>query len=192
MTKQTQKKELVLAVTGASGAIYPKLFLDELRSHPECNVQVVATPNALRIFKEELNLDLRDYWPKVYHHNTFDVPFVSGSAKLDAMIILPCSTGTLGRIAAGISNDNITRGADVFLKERRQLIVAPRETPLSQIHLNNMLTLSQAGATIIPAMPSFYHKPKTLEEAAFSVVSRILDHLGIDHKPLCRWMQDDE
>lgn len=179
--------KIVLAITGASGALYPKLFLDFIKTQPGIELDVVASSNALRIFREEIGVDLREYWPKIHSTKTFDVPFVSGSARLDAMVILPCSTGTLGRIANGTSDDNITRGADVFLKERRKLILVPRETPLSSIHLENMLKLSRAGATILPAMPSFYAQPKSLEDAAHTVISRILDQLGIENDLGLRW-----
>lgn len=182
--------KITLAITGASGAIYPKLFLDYIKSRNDIELHVVASSNALRIFGEEIGVDLREYWPHIYSTKDFDVPFVSGSAKLDAMVILPCSTGTLGRIANGCSDDNITRGADVFLKEKRKLIIVPRETPLNSIHLENMLKLSQAGATILPAMPSFYTLPKSIEEAAGTVVSRVLDHLGLDNHMINRWKQD--
>lgn len=182
--------KLVLAITGASGALYPKIFLDHIKSTENIELHVVASSNALRIFRDEIGLDLREYWPKVHDNKTFDVPFVSGSAKLDAMIVLPCSTGTLGRIANGCSDDNITRGADVFLKEGRKLIIVPRETPLNTIHLENMLKLSRAGATILPAMPSFYTLPKTIDEVAQTVVCRILDQLGINQMTLKRWKQE--
>lgn len=180
---------LVLAITGASGAVYPKLFLDFIREQKDVKLHVVSSANGLRIFKEELGLDLREYWPGVLSAKDFDVPFVSGSARMDAMVIMPCSTGTLGRMANGVSDDNITRGADVFLKERRKLIVVPRETPLSQIHLENMLKLARSGATIIPAMPSFYSLPKTIEETAWTVVSRVCDHLGFNPPQVKRWKQ---
>ncbi len=180
--------KIVLAITGASGAIYPKLFLDHIKAVSAVELHVVASPNALRIFKDEVGVDLREYGPTVHTNKTFDVPFVSGSARLDAMVILPCSTGTLGRIACGVSDDNITRAADVFLKERRKLIISPRETPLSEIHLQNMLTLARAGATIIPAMPSFYTLPKNIDEVAWTVVARIFDHLNIETKTK-RWCE---
>lgn len=179
--------KIVLAITGASGAIYPKLFLDHVKQMKNVELHVVASVNAIRIFRDETGFDLREYGPKIYDTKNFDVPFVSGSAKMDAMIILPCSTGTLGRIATGCSDDSITRGADVFLKEHRKLILVPRETPLSEIHLNNMLTLARAGATIIPAMPSFYTNPKTIEEAALTVVARVFDHIGLELNSAKRW-----
>lgn len=179
--------KLVLAITGASGAIYSKLFLDFIRSKRDVELHVVASTNGIRIFQEETGMDLREFWQPIYNTKDFDVPFVSGSTKMDAMIILPCSMGTLGRVASGISDDNISRGADVFLKERRKLILVPRETPLSSIHLENMLKLSQAGAIILPAMPSFYSDPKTIEDLSQTIVSRILDQLCVDNSLMNRW-----
>lgn len=187
-----EKKSIVLAISGASGALYPKIFIDEVKKQPHIDLRVTASSNALRIFRDELNLDLRDYVEKIHSPKSFDVPYVSGSAKMDAMVILPCSTGMLGRIAHGVSDDGITRAADVFLKEKRQLILVPRETPLNTIHLQNMLTLAQAGATILPAMPSFYHNPQTLTEACETVVARILDHLKIENTLGSRWQQNHD
>lgn len=152
--------KLVLAITGASGAIYAKQFLDVVLPQKQIELHVVASNNAQRIFKEELDLDLKDYCKSLNSPQNFDVPYVSGSARMDAMVILPCSTGTLGRIAHGISNDAISRAADVFLKEKRQLIITPREMPLNLIQLRNLTTLAEAGATIIPAMPTFYSGQK--------------------------------
>ena len=181
--------QLALAITGASGAIYPKLFLDYIKSISNVELTVVASENAKRIFIEENGIDLREYWPKIHNTKDFDVPFVSGSAKIDALIVLPCSMGTLGRIANGVSDDNITRGADVCLKEKRKLILVPRETPLSAIHLENMHKLSLAGATILPAMPSFYTNPVSKEEIAATVVARVLDHVNLEHNLMKRWQQ---
>ena len=183
-----QKKKLVIAITGASGALYPKLFLDFLRDHPEIHCDVVASKNAHVVFQKETGSPLTEAWPKINDPSDFYVPYASGSALYDAMIILPCSMGTLGRIANGISNDAITRAADVFLKERRQLIVVPRETPFNLIHLRNMTTLAEAGATILPAIPSFYSHQETIEEAVNSVIGRVLDHLKIENDLLHRWM----
>jgi len=117
------------------------------------------------------------------------VPFVSGSARFDSMVVIPASMGTIGRIAHGTSDSTVARAADVFLKERRRLILVPRESPYNLIHLRNMATLTEAGATIIPASPSFYTKPKTITELVDTVVARILDHLGIDHQLVKRWQQ---
>ena len=115
------------------------------------------------------------------------VPFVSGSSKFDAMVVIPASMGTIGRVANGVSDTTVARAADVFLKERRKLIFVPRESPYNLIHLRNMATLTEAGATIIPACPSFYNKPKTVTEVVDTIVARVLDHLGIDHKLVKRW-----
>lgn len=179
--------KLLLAITGASGAIYPKLFLDAVRKQNGIELFVVGSPNAQRIFQEELGLNLKDFCPTLYSPQNFDVPYVSGSAKMDGMIIMPCSMGTLGRIAHGLSDDAITRAADVFLKEKRKLIIVPRETPLSLIHLRNMTALAEAGATILPAMPSYYGGQKTLEDVAMTVVDRAMDHLGIGNQLTRRW-----
>lgn len=179
--------KILLAITGASGAIYARQFIDFIKAQNHIQLLVTASQNAHRVFQEELDLNLSDYWPQVYSPKNFDVPYVSGSAKLDAMVILPCSSGTLGRIAHGISTDAISRAADVFLKEKRQLIICPRETPLNLIQLRNLTTLAEAGATILPAMPSFYSGQKTIEDVAHSVVARILDHLGIENDLMKRW-----
>lgn len=180
-------KKIVLAITGASGAIYPKLFLENIKKETGIELFIVASQNAHKVFQEELSLDLKEFASQIFNPKDFDVPYVSGSAKIDAMVILPCSMGTLGRIAHGISDCAITRAADVMLKEKRQLIVAPRETPLNTIHLRNMTTLSECGATILPAMPSFYSHQKSIEEAALSVISRVFDHIGLDHNLMERW-----
>lgn len=180
-------KKIVLAITGASGAIYAKQFLDVIKSKKDIELFVVASENAHEVFVTELRTPLREYWPKIFSPKDFNVPYVSGSAKLDAMVILPCSMGTLGRIANGISNDAITRAADVFLKEKRPLILVPRESPFNLIHLRNLTTLAEAGAAIIPAMPSFYGGQKTLEDVTNTVVARVCDHLKIEHHLIKRW-----
>jgi 4-hydroxy-3-polyprenylbenzoate decarboxylase len=128
---------------------------------------------------------------RVFAHDNLAAPISSGSFPCAGMAIVPCSTGSLGRIAAGISSNLIERGADVMLKERRSLIVVPRETPLSEIHLRNMLTLRQAGADILPAMPAFYHKPKTISDLIDMVVGRILDRLGVENSLFYRWGKDN-
>lgn len=180
-------KKIVLAITGASGAIYAKQFLQFVKNKKELELFVVASENAHAVFEAELGTPLREFWPKIYSPKDFNVPYVSGSAKWDAMVILPCSMGTLGRIANGISNDAITRAADVFLKEGRPLILVPRETPLNLIQLRNMVSLSEAGAVILPAMPSFYGGQKILEDATITVVARVLDRLNIEHDLVKRW-----
>lgn len=183
-------KKIVLAITGASGGIYPKIFLDFLKSQSTVSVDVVASPNGERVFAEENGIELKKFWPNLISPKTFDVPFVSGSALhkgYEAMVVLPCSMGTLARIAHGLSDDTITRSADTFLKERKKLILVARETPLSLIHLRNMVQITEAGALILPAIPSFYGGQKTIEDAASTVVARVLDHLGIENDLMKRW-----
>jgi flavin prenyltransferase len=187
ITKKMRK--LVLAVTGASGSIYFKLLLDKLT---QLNGQwdqlaIVMSDNAREVWETELgNTDYNNYDLPFYSKNDFSAPFASGSGKFDTMIIVPCSMGTLGRIASGISNDLITRAADVVLKERRKLICVVRETPYNLVHIRNMETVTLAGGIICPATPSFYSRPQTLEEVAATVVDRILDLAGFDIKTY-RW-----
>ncbi|MCS6928818.1 MAG: UbiX family flavin prenyltransferase [Saprospiraceae bacterium] len=174
-------KKVVIAITGSSGAIYAKVMLDKLAALREqwSAVGVVFSENAQVNWEVEIGpLQLEMYPFNFYAKNDFNAPFASGSARYETMIICPCSMGTLGRIAAGVSNDLITRAADVTLKERRKLILVPRDTPLSLIHLNNMKLLTEAGAIICPACPSFYSRPQTLEEVAATVVDRVLDLAG--------------
>jgi 4-hydroxy-3-polyprenylbenzoate decarboxylase len=127
---------------------------------------------------------------EVFDHKNVAAPISSGSFAAAGMVIVPCSMGTVGRIANGVSSDLISRAADVSLKERRKLIVVPRETPLSEIHIRNMLTLTQAGGIVLPAMPAFYHQPKTIADMVDMVVSRILDHLGVANDIFGRWQGD--
>ena len=177
------KKKLIVAITGASGSIYAKSLFDRLKGLQNQweEVGVVMSDNAKQVWELELNNDDYNKYPfRFYQKNDFMAPFASGSAKYDSMIIAPCSMGTLARIAQGISNDLTTRAADVILKERRKLILLTRETPLSNIHLQNMLTLSQAGAIICPASPSCYSEPKNIYELALTVVDRALDIAGFD------------
>ncbi len=176
-------KKTVIAITGASGSVYAALLLDKLIAVKEqwTDLSVVMTDNAKEVWKTELaNDSWKNYPLKFYGTTDFSAPFASGSGKYDTMIIIPCSMGTLGRIAAGISNDLITRSADVILKERRKLICVVREMPYNLIHIRNMETLTQAGGIICPATPSFYSQPKTIEQVAATVVDRVLDLAGFD------------
>jgi 4-hydroxy-3-polyprenylbenzoate decarboxylase len=178
-------KRIVVGITGASGAPYAKRLLGVL-SHADVEVGVCISRTAPEVWALECGGDLRgEIGPRIY--GDFKAPFASGSAGWNAMVIVPCSMGTCGRIAHGISDTLLTRAADVMLKERRPLIVVPRETPLSLIHLENLTTLARAGATILPAMPSFYGKPDGVDALLDTVVARILDHLGIDHTLIKRW-----
>ncbi len=180
--------KIVIAITGASGAIYAKRLIDRLHQQ-KVELHIVCSDNAALILKEECDLEVQKCPGKLYDDKRFIAPFLSGSNIFDAMVVVPCSMGTLARIAHGISDSVITRAADVFLKEKRKLILVPRETPLHQIHLENMVRLAQAGADIIPAMPSFYSQPKTIEEAVDTVICRILDHLKLNGINERRWNQ---
>ena len=176
-------KKVVVAISGASGSVYPKILLEKLllAKHQLAELSVVMTENAKQVWKTELdNESFKDFPVKYYGTMDFMAPFASGSGQYDTMIIIPCSMGTLGRIAAGISNDLITRAADVVLKERRKLICVIRDTPYNLIHIRNMESVTLAGGIICPATPSFYSKPKTMEEVAATVVDRVLDLAGFD------------
>ena len=177
-----QKQKIIVAITGASGSIYAKVLLDKLLtlSDQVAEVGVVMSDNAKDVWRFELGNDsYRQYPFKFYEKHDFMAPFASGSARFDTMVVCPCSMGTLGRIAHGISSDLTTRAADVILKERRTLVLVARETPLSSIHLQNMQTITQAGGIICPASPSFYSLPKSFEELAATVVDRVLSLCGI-------------
>lgn len=181
--------KIVISVTGASGSIYAKLLLQKLSAVKEqwTEVSVVMTENAKEVWRTELQDEEYKNLPfKVYSTTDFSAPFASGSGQYNTMIIIPCSMGTLGRIATGVSNDLITRAADVVLKERRKLICVVRDTPYNLIHIRNMETVTLAGGIICPATPSFYSVPKTIEEVAATVVDRVLDLAGIDIKTY-RW-----
>ena len=185
--------KIVVAITGASGSIYAKQLLDKLVAAKEQwqELAVVMTENAKQVWKTELeNETYKDLPLKFYSQQDFSAPFASGSGQFNTMLIIPCSMGTLGRIATGISNDLITRAADVVLKERRKLICVVRDTPYNLIHIRNMETVTLAGGTICPASPSFYSNPKTIEEVAATVVDRALDLAGIDIKTF-RWGKTD-
>ena len=195
---------LIVAITGASGAIYAVRFLEQAALHFE-KVYLTVSEQALQVAATELNrpaiesdriveglleksldnvmvLDRKDYFS----------PPASGSFRHDGMVIVPCSMGTAGRIANGISDDLVTRAADVCLKERRKLILVVREMPWSLVHLRNMTQLAEAGATVLPASPSFYYKPQTVEEVADTVVARILQQLGIEQKVVPQWQFKEE
>ncbi len=183
--------KILVAISGASGAIYPKLLLDKLLGLKDQweELSVVMSNNAKEIWQVELgNSDYKNYPFNFFEKNNFNAPFASGSGKYNIMVVSPCSMGTLSRISNGISSDLITRAADVILKERRKLILMLRETPYSLVHIKNMETATLAGAIICPATPSFYSKPTTIEEAATTVIDRILDLAGLDISTF-RWGQ---
>lgn len=181
--------KIVVAITGASGSIYARLLLGKILAMKDQydELGMVMTENAKQVWETETGNDEYKNLPvKNYSTTDFTAPFASGSGKFNTMIILPCSMGTLGRIAAGVSNDLITRAADVVLKERRKLICVVRDTPYSLIHIRNMETVTLAGGIICPATPSFYSLPKTIDEVAATVVDRVLDLAGFDIKTF-RW-----
>lgn len=187
-----KKHKVVVALTGASGAIYAKVLLDKLRQVREQidSVGLVMSDNARDVWKYELgNEDYNQLPFQVYKSNDFFAPFASGSARYETMIICPCSMGTMARIASGISNDLITRSADVIVKERRRLILVLRDTPYSLIHINNMKTVTEAGGIICPASPSFYSRPETMEALAATVIDRVLDLAGFSMNSF-RWSEE--
>jgi flavin prenyltransferase len=183
--------KIVLAIGGSSGSIYAKRLMEKL-TNPSLDIilGVVMTDNAIINWNLEIGSFEQEKWPfKFYKKNDFNAPFASGSAKYTTMIVCPCSMGLLGRIANGLSEDLITRAADVILKERRKLIIVPRETPYNLIHLRNMTSLTEAGAIICPATPSFYSRPSSLEQIVDTVVDRVLDLAGLDNQTY-RWNED--
>ncbi|HVZ24630.1 MAG TPA: UbiX family flavin prenyltransferase [Sediminibacterium sp.] len=182
-------QKIAIAITGASGSIYAKLLLDKLvaLSGQFKEAGIVMSNNAKEIWRQELgNEDYTKYPFRYFDKYDFTAPFASGSAQYDTLILIPCSMGTLGRIANGLSDDLVTRAADVVLKERRKLIAVVRETPFSLVHIRNMETITLAGGIICPANPSFYSNPQTPEAIAATVVDRVLDLSGFDHTAY-RW-----
>jgi flavin prenyltransferase len=194
--------DLVVAMTGASGAPYAVRLLQVL-SQLGRTIHVSLSASAVQVLREEMDLEVSldsfdptslgglGSGPLVYHHyQDFAAGIASGSFPTGGMVIVPCSMSTLGAIAGGITTNLITRAADVHLKERRKLILVPRETPLSLIHLENMLTVTRAGAVVLPAMPGWYHRPRRLDDVINFVVGRICDQLGIDNSLIARWGKD--
>jgi len=183
--------KILVAITGASGAMYAQRLIDNI-GPAEHELHVILSNYAHSVMSEELPQGLRLPEGATTHNlKSMNAPFASGSNPVDAMIVIPCTMGTLGRIAHGFSEDVLLRAADVTLKERRKLILVPRETPLSLVHVRNFELLLLAGAIIMPANPSFYHRPRSIEEVVDSVVARALDHLGIAHKLVPRWQEPE-
>jgi 4-hydroxy-3-polyprenylbenzoate decarboxylase len=193
---------IVVGITGASGSIYGLRLIEELL-RVEKQVTVLLTNAGRQVTEFETGLvlaeepqqclnQLREYFKvgnglEYYALNNFFAPVASGSSAPDAVVICPCSMGTLGRIAAGLSDNLLERVADVALKEQKKLLLVPRETPFNQIHLENLLRLSKAGAQILPAMPGFYQQPQTVADLVNFVVGKILDSLDVKHQLLARW-----
>ncbi|WP_341843541.1 UbiX family flavin prenyltransferase [Chitinophaga caseinilytica] len=183
------KHRIVVAVTGASGSIYARQLLQKLAVMKDQvdQVAIVMTDNAKTVWETELDEKGYEQLPfPFYAQKDFYAPFASGSGRFNTMIICPCSMGTLGRIAGGISNDLITRAADVVLKERRKLICVLRDTPYNLVHIRNMQTVTEAGGIICPATPSFYSKPQSIEDVAATVVDRVIDLAGLEQDTF-RW-----
>lgn len=184
---------LVIGISGASGSPYAKRLIDILTAEgrfPDLQLSIVVSSTAQEVWAHEVGGKIKDLGIQVYGGRDYTAPFASGSSVCDAMVIVPCSMSCVARIAYGMSDNLLTRAADVVLKERRRLVVVPRETPYSAVHLENMLKLAQLGATVLPASPSFYGKPATIEQVIDTVVGRLLDHLGFDHKLVRRWGPD--
>ena len=179
----------VVGLTGASGMLYARELLKYFAGRPDLELHVVISPAGEQVLALELETTIKQLAPGAIFHRAddFTSPLASGSFRARAMVVIPCSMGSLGAIAQGSGRHLIHRAAEVFLKERRPLILAVRETPLSLIHLQNLTRAAQAGATIFPACPGFYHKPKTLDELARGFAGRILDHLGLEHSLSPRW-----
>ncbi|MEI7808101.1 MAG: UbiX family flavin prenyltransferase [Verrucomicrobiota bacterium] len=184
--------KILVAITGASGALYAQRLLDNLNPQ-EHELHVVMSNYAQQVVAEELPGGLRlPAGVKLHALKSMNAPFASGPNPPDVMVVIPCTMGTMGRIAHGYSEDVLLRAADVVLKEKKKLILVPRETPLSLIHVKNMELLLLAGATLIPANPSFYSGAKTIIELADTVVARVLDHIGVGNKLAPRWIEEKE
>ena len=183
--------KLVIAATGASGTIYLQRLLGQIDTAAN-EVHLIMSGHAKQVAAQEVD-ELRIPAAVARHpENDLNVPYVSGSARFDAMVIVPCSMSTLGRLASGSGETALLRTADVFLKERRKLVVVPRETPWNLIHARNVVTLLEAGAVVLPAIPSFYSRPQSVTEVVDTVVWRILDQLGLPNPRAFRWKDDSE
>ena len=181
--------KLVVAVSGASGAPYARRLLDFLAAHgPAAGVEVdlVFTQTGRQVWKHEIGEEPRTPF-RVWKNQDFTAPFASGSSLYDAMVVIPCSAGALARIAYGISVDLVGRAADVMLKERRKLVLVLRETPISLVHARAMTQVIEAGAFVMPASPSFYSGPRTIDALVDTVVARVLDRLGLPNDLMRRW-----
>jgi 4-hydroxy-3-polyprenylbenzoate decarboxylase len=183
--------KLVIAATGASGTIYLQRLLDQIDASAH-EIHLVMSGHAQQVAALEVDGFKVPEGIRQHGENDLNVPFVSGSARFDAMIIIPCSMATLGRIAAGAGESALLRAADVFLKERRKLIVVPRETPWNLIHARNIVTLLEAGAIVLPAIPSFYSRPQSVAAVADTVVWRVLDQIGLPNPSAFRWQAESK
>jgi 4-hydroxy-3-polyprenylbenzoate decarboxylase len=187
--------KLVFGISGASGAPYARRLLALFRAMPPTaavpvQVELVLSRTAEQVWALECGGSPRDLGFPVYEGRDYSAPFASGSARYDAMLVLPASMSCIARVAHGTSDDLLTRAADVMLKERKPLLLVPREAPYSAIHLENMLSVTRAGAIVLPASPSFYGRPQSLEQVLDTVLARVLDHLGVPHALIKRWGDD--
>lgn len=187
--KQIKTKRYLLGITGASGSIYASRFLIHMEKL-DLPVDVVVSDCGQEVLAFEEQLEMLQHGETIFDNEDLFAAPASGSSLYAGMVVMPCSMGTLGRIAAGLSETLLTRAADVCLKERKTLIVVPREMPLSQIHLENMLKLQKAGAVVIPASPSFYRHPQTIDDLVDSVVAKVLDQLGLEHSVVKPWREE--
>lgn len=187
--KRMGNKKILIAVSGASGAIYAENLIDLLKKHPGLSIALVFSKTAISIYEDELEINFDEFstnlinnYPNItfLDNSDFHTSYASGSNCASAMIIIPASMGCIGRIASGVSSDLISRAADVMLKERKPLFIIPRESPLNLIHLRNLCTLCEAGAQIIPACPTFYDKPKSIEEVVSRFSNRLISKLGLE------------
>lgn len=187
-------KRYIIGITGASGSIYACRLIEELIGKHDCELHLIFTNCGKKVFQYEMDMDWNT-WISVFDENKIIVhdfdnlfaPVASGSFQVEGMVIVPCSMATLGRLSMGIGDNLLLRAGDVMIKEKRKLILVPRETPLSTIHLRNMLTLSEMGVHLIPPMPAFYQKPKTIDEIVNGTVGRILEHLGLENGLYKKW-----
>jgi 4-hydroxy-3-polyprenylbenzoate decarboxylase len=201
-TESSEMKSITVGITGASGSIYAQRLLARLHECPDvARIDLVITKAGVRVVGEELGVNVAGTAPRVVReligmesdkiivHPAADIgaTIASGSYLADAMVVVPCSMSSLACIATGIARDLVHRAADVMMKENRPLIIVPRETPLHAIHLENMLKLANMGVRIVPAMPSFYHFPKTIDDLVEHFTHRLLDHLGVTHEQKTRW-----
>ena len=184
---------IVIGISGASGAPYAKRLLEVLTSEPlaaRTSLSIVLSSTAEQVYRHECEGDLRGFGLPVYEGRDYRAPFASGSSAPDAMVIIPASMSSVAKVAHGISDNLLTRAADVALKERKRLIMVPREMPYSEVHLSNLLTLTRMGALILPASPSFYGRPETIGQLLDTVIGRVCDQLGLPHQLTRRWGAD--
>lgn len=185
--------ELIIGITGASGVVYGINLLKSLSQNKDCTIHLIISENAKQLIKFELQQSLTDLTSLANHYyknSALSSSIASGSKLITGMVIVPCSMSTAAKINTGISDNLITRAADVCLKERRKLIIVPRETPCNSTHLRNLTELSEKGVIILPAMPGFYHLPKSIDELINFITGKILDQLGIEHELYNRWTGD--